>query len=39
MPRKADGRGKIRADLETVLLALADHSECSPRVVSPLKGI
>ena len=32
MPRKADGRGKVRADLEAGLLALADHAECSPRV-------
>lgn len=33
MPRKADGRGKIRADMEAALLCLADHAECSPRVV------
>lgn len=32
MPRKADGKGKIRADMEAVLGALADHAECSPRV-------
>lgn len=33
MPRKANGRGKIRADLEAVLLMFADHAECSPRVI------
>jgi len=32
MARKADGKGKIRADLEAVLAALADHGECSPRM-------
>lgn len=32
MARKANGKGKVRADLEVVLLALADHAECSPRV-------
>lgn len=30
MPRKANGRGKIRADLEGILLALADIDECAP---------
>ena len=30
MPRKADGRGKVRADLEAVLLFLADMDECIP---------
>lgn len=32
MPRKADGRGKIRAELEGVLLSLADLSDCVPVV-------
>ncbi len=32
MARKADGKGKVRADMEAVLGALADHDECSPRV-------
>lgn len=32
MARKADGKGKIRADMEAALLCLADHAECSPRV-------
>ncbi len=30
MARKADGRGKLRADLEAVLLTLADMDECAP---------
>ena len=30
MPRKANGRGKIRADLEAALLSLADVSEYIP---------
>lgn len=32
MPRKADGRGKVRADLEGVLVTLADIEECVPVV-------
>ena len=32
MPRKADGRGKVRADLEAVLLSLADVDECAPLI-------
>ena len=32
MTRKADGKGKVRADLEAVLLALADMDECVPLV-------
>ena len=32
MPRTADGKGKIRADLEAVLGALADIDECVPLV-------
>lgn len=32
MPRKVDGKGKLRADLEGALVSLADHGECSPRV-------
>lgn len=32
MARKANGKGKIRGDMEAALLALADHAECSPRV-------
>lgn len=32
MARKADGKGKLRADLEGALASLADHGECSPRV-------
>jgi hypothetical protein len=30
MARKADGRGKVRAELEGVLLALADVEGCIP---------
>ena len=32
MARKANGKGKVRADLEGALASLADHGECSPRV-------
>lgn len=32
MPRKAEGRGKIRAELEGVLVTLADLEECVPYV-------
>lgn len=32
MPRKANGRGKVRADLEGVLVTLADIEECVPVV-------
>ena len=32
MARKADGRGKVRADLEAVLAMLADIDECVPVV-------
>jgi len=32
MPRKANGRGKVRAELEGVLLSLADIGECVPVV-------
>lgn len=32
MPRKADGKGKVRADLEAVLLSLADLGDCVPVV-------
>ena len=32
MPRKAEGRGKIRAELEGVLITLADLEECVPYV-------
>ena len=32
MPRKAEGRGKIRAELEGVLATLADLEECVPYV-------
>ena len=32
MPRKADGKGKIRAELEGVLVTLADLEECVPYV-------
>jgi hypothetical protein len=30
MARKADGRGKVRAELEGVLLCLADVEGCIP---------
>ena len=32
MARKADGRGKIRAELEGALVTLADIEECVPVV-------
>jgi len=32
MPRKANGRGKVRAELEGVLATLADLEECVPYV-------
>ena len=32
MPRKAEGSGKIRAELEGVLVTLADLEECVPYV-------
>lgn len=32
MPRKAEGRGKIRAELKGVLVTLADLEECVPYV-------
>lgn len=32
MARKAEGRGKVRAELEGVLLTLADMKECAPIV-------
>lgn len=32
MPRKAEGRGKVRAELEGVVLCLADIEECIPLI-------
>lgn len=37
MARKAEGKGKVRAELEGVLVTLADVNECAPVIVLRIK--